>query len=551
MAVIEIAKIQVRRGQERQTGIPRLDGGEFAWAADTEQLYIGLKIEDGGSRDANVRILTENDERNFFALGVTSSTYTYRLGTLITAPNGFTEEFERTVQEKLDDFVSITDFGATGDGVNDETSVIQTAIDRLFLDTMDFEGSTGRHPGKTLYFPAGTYNITATIYIPRYTTIVGEGIDKTVFNVVSTATHAFQTCDYMSQKGTAGYITFDNTTTFDSGYAPDGIHMQDMTIKFDSTLSSIAFAKSLVSIDCADDAVLRRIKFRGWHSPGDNVIDDYTGVDIRGFEAVTSENVLIDNCQFLGLYHGVRSNHDILNPIIQNSEFFDSVRGVSFNSPKDLAATIGPRFGKILNNRFENIEEQGIYAGSANSNTGTYHLSQNNTFLNVGNYFNVWGERSSTGTSIISFLSGQNSSVNDHFDRYDFQMTQQSANATYNGLIEGYAAIENSFVSTSTLYDNSSTAIVRLPITGLSQQIQIRYNAFEDAVTDRMGVVTITVREGANPATVITDDYTYDIGPGSLGWIVNTNPGYKYLEVLASNSSGANLRCEHQTKIMI
>ena len=281
MAVIEIAKIQVRRGQERQTGIPRLDGGEFAWAADTEQLYIGLKIEDGGSHDANVRILTENDERNFFALGVTSSTYTYRLGTMITAPNGFSEEFERTVQEKLDDFVSITDFGAVGGDNNDDSSVIQTAIDHLFLDTNYIEYNTGRHPGKTLYFPAGTYNITATIYIPRYTTIVGDGIDKTIINVVSTATHAFQTCDYLSKKGIDGYLTFDNTTTIDSVYRPEGVVLQDMTISYDPLLASIKWGKSLLSLDCADDAVVRRVKFRGWHNVGDDIVSDYTGVDIR------------------------------------------------------------------------------------------------------------------------------------------------------------------------------------------------------------------------------------------------------------------------------
>ena len=52
MAVIEISKIQVRRGQENQTGVPPLDGGEFAWAADTENLYIGLRRDDGGARDA-------------------------------------------------------------------------------------------------------------------------------------------------------------------------------------------------------------------------------------------------------------------------------------------------------------------------------------------------------------------------------------------------------------------------------------------------------------------------------------------------------------------
>ena len=44
MAIIEVAKIQVRRGQELQTGIPRLDPGEFGWAEDTEHLYIGKRI---------------------------------------------------------------------------------------------------------------------------------------------------------------------------------------------------------------------------------------------------------------------------------------------------------------------------------------------------------------------------------------------------------------------------------------------------------------------------------------------------------------------------
>ena len=76
MAVIEIAKITVRTGQENQTGVPLLDGGEFAWAADTEKLYIGLRREDGGSRDANVEILTENSLQNFFtANGVLGTTY--------------------------------------------------------------------------------------------------------------------------------------------------------------------------------------------------------------------------------------------------------------------------------------------------------------------------------------------------------------------------------------------------------------------------------------------------------------------------------------------
>jgi hypothetical protein len=61
MAVIEIAKILVRRGQELQTGIPQLDPGEFGWAEDTEHLYIGKRISEGAVDNQNTRILTEND----------------------------------------------------------------------------------------------------------------------------------------------------------------------------------------------------------------------------------------------------------------------------------------------------------------------------------------------------------------------------------------------------------------------------------------------------------------------------------------------------------
>ena len=86
MAVIEIAKIQVRRGQENVTGVPMLDPGELGWAEDTQNLYIGKRISEGANSDNNTRILTEVDLRNIFnALGggttgsvASTSTYRYR-----------------------------------------------------------------------------------------------------------------------------------------------------------------------------------------------------------------------------------------------------------------------------------------------------------------------------------------------------------------------------------------------------------------------------------------------------------------------------------------
>jgi hypothetical protein len=551
MAVVEIAKIQVRRGQENQTGVPQLDGGEFAWAADTERLYIGLKIEDGGSRNDNVRILTENDERNFFALGVTSSTYTYKVESYITAADGFSEEVERTVQSKLDDIVNITDFGAVGGTGTFDTAAVQLAIDRLFLDTMDFETSEGRHPGKKLFFPAGIYNLTATIYIPRYTTIVGEGIDKTIFNVSSTGTHAFQTCDYTSSGGGTGYVHFDNTTTIGSLTQPKGVYLEDMTLRYDSSFAGLSSNLSLLSLDCANDAVVKRVKFKGVHVPGDTANTNYTGIDIRGFGEITSENVLIDNCIFEGLYNGVKSNYDIINPTIKDSEFYDLFRGVNFNAPKDLTAVVGPRNARINNNRFENIEEQGIYAGVTNSTTGTFHISQNNTFINVGNYFNQWGERSSTGTAVISFLSDNNSSIDDYFGRYHFQQAETGTTVTYNAVIDGRTSMDQTFVSTATLYAESSNTLIRLPITGYSQQIVVKYNVFVPDAVDRMGTVTILVRPDTPTDSVVTDDYTYNIGDGGVSWSVAADDGYKYLEIDAFNGSTSDSIIEYQIKLML
>ena len=42
MAVVQISRIQIRRGQKNQgSGVPQLAGGEFGWAVDSRELYIG------------------------------------------------------------------------------------------------------------------------------------------------------------------------------------------------------------------------------------------------------------------------------------------------------------------------------------------------------------------------------------------------------------------------------------------------------------------------------------------------------------------------------
>ncbi len=65
-----------------------------------------------------------------------------------------------TVQDKLREVVSVKDFGALGDGSNDDTAEIQAAID--YAETL---AGSGTNRGAVVYFPPGQYLVTAPLTI--------------------------------------------------------------------------------------------------------------------------------------------------------------------------------------------------------------------------------------------------------------------------------------------------------------------------------------------------------------------------------------------------
>ena len=64
MAVVQISKIQLRRGRKNSaTGLPQLSSGEMGWAIDTQELYIGNgAVSEGAPQVGNTKILTEKDD---------------------------------------------------------------------------------------------------------------------------------------------------------------------------------------------------------------------------------------------------------------------------------------------------------------------------------------------------------------------------------------------------------------------------------------------------------------------------------------------------------
>ena len=550
MAVIEIARIQVRRGQENQTGIPQLAGGEFAWAADTERLLIGLTREDGGSRDDNVEILTENHLRNFFTTLTTTATYTYRVGSYITAEDG-TNEFDRTVQQRLDDNdVSVLNFGVVGDYINDDTATLQVAIDNLFLNALELSDN----PARTLRFPPGTFRITETLYIPKGTVIVGEGIDKTIIKIASTGSHIFQTVDSRSEGGLAGYVTFDNTTTMISNQLPEGITIKGLTLEYDSTLTTITNVLSMMSLDCATNALIKDVKFKGNYGYGITTSTNHVGIDIRGYQSVTADNIIIDNCYFENLYYGIKSNYDITNPIVQNSKFKNLYKGVTFNDPKDSLAGIGPRFGRFINNKFYDIENEAIYFGVNGTTTGTHHVLMNNQYFNVGNINSLTGEDNPYGVPIVSFLSAENISQNDYHNRYEYQLKTLSTNTPYFQLISGKASIYNTEVKSVVVNPSSGLEILRLPLTDNHQRIEVKYQVYVESSTSttRMGVLNIYVKNGTPTPYVSHDDAYHFVDPvDSLNWSTSYDIGLNSVRLFAQNNSGSeNYTIDYQFNIM-
>ncbi len=73
----------------------------------------------------------------------------------------------RTVDSKLEDIVSVKDFGAKGDGTTDDTTAIQNAINAAFASNR-----------KDIHIPAGTYRTTATLVVNGTgVRIEGEGAE--------------------------------------------------------------------------------------------------------------------------------------------------------------------------------------------------------------------------------------------------------------------------------------------------------------------------------------------------------------------------------------
>ena len=488
MAVVQISRIQIRRGQKNQgSGIPQLASGELGWAIDSRELYIGNgSVAEGAPAVGNTKVLTQHD--NLFSL---ADTYTYLDNTTVQTGASATSPIKRTLQQRLDETVSIKSFGAFGDGT-DQTEIIQRAVDQLYINSST-KGTTQSRV--ELKFPAGTYTISSTIYIPPYATLVGEGVDKTVFNMTDNAP-AFKT---VNSSSTPGNYADDSTSTADN--QATNIHMSGMTI----TTTTTSFP--IMVIETCKMSEFRNIKLKGVWTSGTAITDANAGIELKSYsELVGTQMNKFDHIRFENLSVGVASDDDIYNNHFDCCFYKDLGNGVVFGKDTvlgSLGQATGPEKNKITHSEFANIDREGFIV-----RIGKNNFSSHNNYFGVGN---VGGNEGNAQYSVIDFTASGNSSVDDTFARTADLGYNQTFISTYpyvseikgnvNATLGGLNALEVAEAS-------SYTYFFRLP-GDYARTYEVEY-AYNSAIVNahRQGKMTFMLDTATNTLDFV-DDFNY------------------------------------------
>lgn len=493
MAVIQISKMQVRRGQTAQTGFPQLSSGEFGWSIDTQQLFIGNgAVSEGAPAVGNTEIITEHNINNIF-LGLSNGyVYTYNGESV----NGVQA---RSIQSKLDDFVSLHDFIPAEGTLTEFTQVFKNAINHA------------SSKGKPLYIPEGDWAVTATLYIRAGTEIRGAGPQKTIIR------NTANTCTFQTESLIGTRFINNQSSIPGDGNAPKNINIAGLTFINSATVN----ATPILQLDCISDSVIEKCEFIGNPFVTTATTSLAKAIDFRdtaSFPANATDNVTIKNCKFYYLSSAINSDYDCANITIVENRFTKLDEGIMLG--KNLTGITTQRFGPqhiiISNNRFDEINKQAILAGSTSTSVSQDVNSSDNYFYNVGN--NGRGDSTSTQvTEIIRFNSYGNYSNGDTFDRI------QKINSGTTFLLGTSQSV--SLVRGPVTLINKTPAIFNLNFTGTgfpmfgfprnlyqfgttlpNQVITIDYTINKPEIAlIRQGTLEIMV-SGAN--AIIKDDYT-------------------------------------------
>lgn len=489
MAILQISQITQRKGLNSE--LPQLAGAELGWSVDTRQLYIGNgTLTEGAPVIGNTEILTEfSDIFNF------NTSYTYKGNaagyTVQTGPTTGTPVVQN-LQSWMDQWATVKDFGAVGDGVTDDTAAINRALYQLFCR------APSARSRRSLFFPAGVYIVSNTINIPTWATLVGEGLNNSVITLVNGAgaIPVAQTADSAQQTGT--------NISNNGAIPPTGITISNMGF------SALDASSDVFLVQSASQCEFRSVSFTGVSTVTSDV-DNTVSVEFGSTASLVTTDIVFDACSFTGSSWAVNTNAQVKAIAFSNSKFNGLFQGILLGT--DVVAN-GPTGVRIMGNMFDNIYAEGIiFGGYSNLNA-----SGHNIFYDVGN--SGAGITNPTDSNIL--IQGNNNlSISDLFQRSDVYSvtyarvdvaTGTATIATTNGSSLALGGLNVNSGQIVTLINNTNPGTAFALSTDTAKSFKIDYSITR-STNYRTGSLWISPFGGTGNINYM-DDYTESFDTG-------------------------------------
>lgn len=496
MAVIQISKIQVRRGQKNSpSGVPQLSSAEFAWAVDSQELFIGNgSVAEGAPYVGNTKIITEHD--NLLEL---ASSYQF-------APDYLINSVPRSLQGKLDEYVSVVDFGAVGDGSTDCVAAFEAAFTDLFRNT-------DPNYRKVLTVPNGEYLFLSDLKIPSNAIIQGETANGVILNI------GVNNIRFITIEGEE-LVDFDSTTR------PRNIKISNLTI---------IRTTGTVVLSGVADTVISNVSFVGEYELSDTI----SNIDTES-PAVFWENLAIGTRTTNIRFESCHFSHNALSVKCSQSSVFDTE--ITFVDSKFFVNYYGTYILGIATQgnkwHYEHCLFDEIFYHAFKSTNGRKTLFESCSFKVCGN---GTGESHEPLYPIIYFGEKiANNVLNCTSDR------QQAAATLFTGSVitvdastpaytEVYNADKVSLVDRN--YAELSNSVSATPfavISALNKSYTIRY-FLTLGIHSRTGKLTLSISDDKTNVA-ITDEYQYSPS-------LTTDPGgatminFEFTADLANNTT--------------
>ena len=498
MAVVQISKIQIRRGQKNSSsGIPQLSSAELAWAVDTQELYIGNgSVQEGAPYVGNTKVITEHD--NILELANSYRFSSDDPSIVLSKP--------RTLLGKVDEIeVSVLDYGAVPDGSTSVNTAFSNAFTELFRNTDDTYK-------KVLKVPNGEYLFTSDLEIPSNVILRGETQSGTKLKI-DTTNIRFITA---AGTGSIGWTSSDR---------PENIMIENLTIERSSGQTVITGLKN---------SKFENVTWKGEYilsTPSSSI--NLSTVDSAVFWNNTITGIKVDDikfkdCKFESNSLSVKCSQTVATDTsvdFQDCNFFIN----------DTAINVIGVSGQENNWQIKGCKFKEISRYVYNSNNGSGTKFIDSTFTNCGNSTNtaanpIWpmisfGE--STDNIVVNCLSNR----------------QQQAGVVSSETITGISEVENSDHTQLTnrnkseIYLSNSFRPVAV-FSALNNFISVNY-ILRLGSHIRYGKIIFTVGDGLQKLS-FTDKYQYsDTSQTSEGGKIMSN--FQFDAALRDNDTDSGI----------